>query len=259
MSAERLAEEGMHEIKQLMAPSKPEPIMPALSHDHVPKSPPHRLEISDNDGGELVDYAAAEAADNVNSKYVVSGMPMDFLGASCKHVCTQCVIAATEYPECGCRASCITGPDDSQCGGKSYGWSRFDVTTPKTRWKAKCNAGKVDCTTCMDEEVKKRMEKCKKAQVPAICEHELKMGLGKGEGHTPIRYCTQDNSQGEGLATCDTFLYEPKENGWICFEKKWDCENSKTDIREALTASEKNYLPLETPCVWCSIPMGESR
>merc|ERR1719313_101262 len=82
----------MHEIKQLMAPTKPDPIIPALSYDHVPKSPPHRLEISDNDGGEVIDYAAAEASDSVNAKYVVAGMPMDFLGATCKHVCTQCIL-----------------------------------------------------------------------------------------------------------------------------------------------------------------------
>lgn len=259
LSAERLTKEGMHEIKQLMAPSKSEPIIPALSHDHVPKSPPHRLEISDGDAGEVIDYHAGEIADNTNSKLVVAGMPMDFLGTTCKHVCTMCVIAATQYPECGCRASCVSGPDDSQCNGKSYGWSKYDVTTPKTRWKAKCNAGKVDCMTCMDEEVKKKMDKCKKDPIPAICEHELKMGLSKGSGHTPIKYCTQDNSQGDGLATCDEFLYEPKENGWTCFEKKSECENSKTDLREALTAHENNLPPLDTPCIWCSIPMKKKR
>merc|ERR1719453_2508384 len=54
--------EGIYEVKQLMAPSNRPVQIPALSHDHVPKSPPHRLEISDNDGTEVVDYYAAEAS-----------------------------------------------------------------------------------------------------------------------------------------------------------------------------------------------------
>jgi len=257
MSAERLAKEGIYEVKRLLAPEKTPPIIPALSHDHVPISPPHRLEISDNDGGEVIDYAAAEAADRVNSRFVVAGMPMDFPGTTCRHVCTMCVIAAEQYPECGCRATCRAGSDDSKCNGKIYGWSKYDVTTPKTSWKAKCNAGQVDCKECIDEEVQKKMDRCKKDPIPAVCEHELRMELAKG--HTPTKYCTQDNSMGDGLATCDEFLYEPKENGWTCFDKKGDCENSKTDIREALTASEKNVQPLDTPCVWCSIPMKKTR
>jgi len=256
MSAERLMKEGAYEIKQLMAPGKTPVNIPALSHDHVPKSPPHRLEISDNDGTEVVDYWAAEASDVVNAKYVVAGMPMDFPGNSCKHVCTMCVIAAKQYPECGCRATCIAGSDDSQCSGKIYGWSNYDVSTPKTRWKAKCNAGAVDCNQCIDEEIKKKMAKCKKDPIPAICEHDLKMALAKGD--TPIKYCTQDNTVGEGLATCDEFMYEPKENGWICFDKKAECEGSKTDIRESITAYEKTIPPLDTPCIWCNIPIKKT-
>jgi len=252
-SAERAVAEGVYEVKRLLANDPVAVNIPVHSHDHVPKSPKHRNEISDNDLGEVIDQEAAELSDSVNSKYVAAGMPMDFIGNTCKQVCTMCVIAAEDYPECGCKATCVAGSDDTQCGGKNYGWSSYKVTTPKTSWKAKCNAGGVDCSTCMDQGVIDRIHKCKKELIPAVCEHELKMELAKPD--TPIKYCTQDNTEGQGLATCDEFLYEPKENGWTCFVKKSECENSKTDIREALTAHEDNVPILATPCIWCNIPI----
>lgn len=256
LSAEHAVKEGVYEIKRLMA-NEPEAVpIPAMSHDHVPKSPPHHLEISDSDGSEVIDYWANEAADHVNAKYVVAGMPMDFIGNTCRQVCTTCIIAAESYPECGCRASCMAGSDGSKCKSKNMGWSNEKVTTPKTSWKAKCNAGQIDCHECMDEEVKEKMANCKKKPIPAICEHDLKMALAKPE--TPTYYCTQDNEEGAGLATCDTFLYKPKENGWTCFDKEWECKNSKTDLRESMTAYEKTIPPIETPCVWCDIPIKKA-
>lgn len=253
MSAERVVAEGVYEVKRLMK-NEPEAVsIPVMSHDNVPKSPPHRNELSDGDIMENIDQQAAENADIVNAKYVAAGMPMDFIGNTCRQVCTMCAIAAESYPECGCKATCIAGPDDTKCSSKIHGWSNEKVTVPQTRWKAKCNAGGTDCKDCLDEEIKARMAKCKLERIPAICEHELKQRLAQPE--TPVYYCTQENTEGEGLATCDKFLYRPKENGWTCYHKEYDCENSKTDIRESLTAHEKNTPTLETPCIWCSIPI----
>lgn len=255
MSAERVVAEGAHEIKRLMKNEPTAVSVPTMSYDRVPESPPHKNEISDGDLSEVIDQQAAENADLVNAKYVAAGMPMDFIGNTCRQVCTMCEIAAessTAGAECGCKASCIAGPDPT-CRSKIYGWSSSKVTVPETRWKAKCNAGSTDCSECIDEEIKERMAKCKKERIPAVCEHDLKMQLSKPE--TPVYYCTQESTEGEGLATCDKFLYRPKENGWTCYHKEHDCQNSKTDIRESLTAHEKHIPPIETPCVWCSIPI----
>jgi hypothetical protein len=184
MSAERVVAEGVYEAKRLMK-SEAEPVKtPAMRHDRAPRSPPHKTEISDGDVMEVVDDKMADWANNVNAKFVTSGMPMDFLGNTCKQVCTMCAISAEDYPECGCKATCVAGPDDTKCSTKIHGWSNEDINTPSTRWKAKCNAGGTDCKECLDKKVQDKMHKCKNARIPEVCEHELKVELSKPD--TPV-------------------------------------------------------------------------
>jgi len=232
----------------------------AIVHDAAPKSPPHTPDITPGDLHENVDYGALKASEQYVKEFggIPEGSPGDFYGGTCKEVCTSCFIAATdEFPSCNCKASCVQGSDSTICPKKLSGWLGKRVTTPDSKWKAVCNAGQRSCDECVDDKVKEEIEKCRKDRIPALCYHNLKMKYGSAEA--PFRYCLKT-----GFKSCERFTVEaPKEEGWTCFDEEAKClativkdpfAEEEAKVRNDALVLDNSHPPLETPCIWCSIP-----
>lgn len=230
---------------------------PEIVHDAAPKSPSPAPDWNYNNDKQKVEYVAGELADGWASAFgkgSVGGMPSKFDGSTCKQVCAACTIAAVHHPGCKCTAKCLKGADATQCDAKIDGWANEQQTISGEAWEARCNAGKVDCSKCIDEQVKYELGNCTKELVPGLCQSRLLSEYG-GLGSTK-RYCSK-----EGNLKCEQFDHTPPENGWTCYATEGKCtENLKDPLSPAFTpedarAYEDNYMTVarETPCIFCKL------
>lgn len=229
---------------------------PDLEYDATPKSPKAAPEISTEDEGEKLDWLAAKIAKNVDPDVVTGGMPGHFNGGTCKEVCLACMIAASDYPSCGCRATCLEGNDGTICKGTRKGWSNEWVTVPEESWRAHCNYGAKVCKTdpaCIDDETKADMKACEIDETPSICYHKLKLKYALSQPKE--QYCLRIKEGG----TCEPFPFMPKgeEVGWKCFKDQEECQESQKtqaeSLREEVGNLEAEIPNRETPSVWLPI------
>lgn len=224
----------------------------ALKHDAPLKSPSPAPQVSAWNLHSAVDDAAVPLADY--SKTTVGlqpSMPSEFLAGTCKEVCASCVIAATDFPTCKCKANCLKGSDDTICARKASGWlSGFNKhNTPDSSWQGVCNTGKIDCATCLDDKLNKDIAKCREEKNPSLCFSRLKMEMTKES--QPVRWCARKNSQ-----HCEKFDHSPVEdNGWTCFNEESKCYASlHHDPKEDIFEYEDSFPNRQTPCIWCNLP-----
>lgn len=200
---------------------------------------PHMAGHSSQDGWEHYETAAGDVADWAVG--AASGGPDDgsrnYDGSTCAGACLPCIVEQNTNPQCACRASCAKAARP--------GWSLKSVSQPQEFWKSTCSGeGDVDCATCVDEGTLADIRKCGGSQ---WC---LMRVLGRAARGG--RFCFSDQSP-----ECQEFQSEPEGDNWKCFASKRECAESPTKPTTNLEY-EASIPPLETPCVWCSIPAKAS-